>query len=542
MNNLSRFGFFVLLIATTLFYNNDIQAQNSCDLSGFTTYTQGGFGSPSKSGPGKVRDANFAAVFPNGLTIGSVYTLTLTNANAVMNFLPQGGTPGKFTANYNNATSTSAGVLAGQMVALTLNVKFNNAGVLGDNSLKLEDLVIAKGTLAGKTVKELMDLTNKALGGESVGYSFSDLNDAATSVNENFDNGTVNKGNLTCSLASGTLGDKVWFDSNKNGIQDAGEAGIQNITVQLYNSTSNALLGTTTTDANGLYLFNNLSAGSYYVKFVIPDGYKISPITQGTNQAIDSNPDQTGRTGIITLAKGEHNLTIDAGLYTLIKSDLSVVKSVSKNNPQCGEEIVYTIKITNNGPDNATNIQVNDLLPDGLIFSSYQADAGTYDKTSGTWKIDNLENGTSKTLTITVKVDCSVFNNNTMDLGPAKGYNLFVLGDITQPSSDTEGKVAVGGNASFANYSIGDKLPLNSGDVLIVDGTLTFTSGRVYNGNVAYGTSTNLPLSTVSIDGGELRQAHPIDFASAKTYFQHMSSTLANYIANGSTEFKWGKL
>ncbi|MDZ7764617.1 MAG: choice-of-anchor A family protein [Melioribacteraceae bacterium] len=95
----------------------------------------------------------------------------------------------------------------------------------------------------------------------------------------------------------------------------------------------------------------------------------------------------------------------------------------------------------------------------------------------------------------------------------------------TQPSSDTEGRVAVGRDASFANYSVGALLQPNSGDVLVVGRNLNFSTGAVYNGNVVYGNNSNLDsnYTAVSITGGTLRKDYPIDFAAARTYLQRLS-------------------
>ena len=74
-----------------------------------------------------------------------------------------------------------------------------------------------------------------------------------------------------------SLGDFVWNDTNANGIQDAGEPGIKNVTVTC---TPPALpLATTTTNANGLYTFTGLTPGSYSVQFVNPGGYASAPRT-----------------------------------------------------------------------------------------------------------------------------------------------------------------------------------------------------------------------------------------------------------------------
>ncbi len=537
----------IFMIMLTFLLGGEIFPQGSCDLSGFKTFTQGGWGSPSNSTPGGIRDANFNAVFPTGAIMGGNFTATFTTATAVKNFLPQGGTSAAFNANYTNPTSTSAGVLGGQVMSLYLNVKYDEAGYLGTNPLKLKDLVIASGIFAGKTVSEFLDLANAKIGGGSVPFSFSQINDAATSINENFDNGTVNRGFLTCGVtppAPVSLGDKVWNDVNQNGIQDNGEAGITNVTVKLYNCLG-VLVNTTTTDVNGIYHFNNVPAGDYYVEFTAPSGYVFSSQNQGSNDNIDSDVDPlTGKTACKTFAGGTNDNSNDAGLY-YGAADLQITKTVSSSTLTCGQNISYTITVTNNGPANAGSITVSDVLPAGLLFVSASASQGVYTSNTGNWNVGTLTNGGSATLTIDVTVDCSSMNNANIDLGPAKPYNLFVLENIIQPSADTEGKLAVGGNANLAGYSVGDKLPNSNGteDVLVVGGNLYFTSGRVFNGNVAYGGLSNLPIYPVSIEEGTLRQDNSvIDFVAAKTHLENLSTQLAGYTVNGTTTFQWGAI
>ena len=136
------------------------------------------------------------------------------------------------------------------------------------------------------------------------------------------------------------LGDFVWLDKNANGIQNAGEPGINGVTVKLLDATTGAILQTTTTGAgtndpttpgderNGYYEFTGLTPGvEYKVMFVNPDdegpdAYMFSPqyaptgVAPGQNPTIDSNADpENGMTDIVTLTSGEFNRTIDAGLF-----------------------------------------------------------------------------------------------------------------------------------------------------------------------------------------------------------------------------------
>lgn len=136
---------------------------------------------------------------------------------------------------------------------------------------------------------------------------------------------TLNAGeqNLTLDLGinaiPGKLGDKVWEDKDKDGIQDEGEPGIKNAKVELYRCSASgdeAPIATTTTDANGNYIFDNLEAGSYIVKFTTPDGMVLTQGYSGGNRSIDSDAGTNGKSACIVIGPGESNLTIDAGYYT----------------------------------------------------------------------------------------------------------------------------------------------------------------------------------------------------------------------------------
>ena len=115
-------------------------------------------------------------------------------------------------------------------------------------------------------------------------------------------------------LAYASLGDWAWNDLDRDGAQDAGEPGVSNVVVTLYNAASN-VVGVKTTSVSGIYRFTNLVLGTYFLEFTKPAGYFNAPQDVG-NDATDSdvNP-ATGRTIPTTLTSGENDLTWDAGLY-----------------------------------------------------------------------------------------------------------------------------------------------------------------------------------------------------------------------------------
>ena len=121
----------------------------------------------------------------------------------------------------------------------------------------------------------------------------------------------------------GSIGDYVWKDLNDNGVQDAGEPPVAGVIVQLLNATTSAVLATDTTNAQGLYLFSDLSSGSYQVKIVVtslPDSCIISSKQNQGDDTKDSDfSPTTGLSQVVEIvATGtglqKDNPTIDAGL------------------------------------------------------------------------------------------------------------------------------------------------------------------------------------------------------------------------------------
>ncbi|HAR7304380.1 TPA: YSIRK-type signal peptide-containing protein, partial [Staphylococcus aureus] len=111
------------------------------------------------------------------------------------------------------------------------------------------------------------------------------------------------------------LGDYVWEDTNKDGIQDANEPGIKDVKVTLKDSTGK-VIGTTTTDASGKYKFTDLDNGNYTVEFETPAGY--TPTVKNTT-ADDKDSNGLTTTGVI---KDADNMTLDSGFYKTPKYSL----------------------------------------------------------------------------------------------------------------------------------------------------------------------------------------------------------------------------
>ncbi|MBN2416883.1 hypothetical protein JXO52_13630, partial [bacterium] len=146
------------------------------------------------------------------------------------------------------------------------------------------------------------------------------------------------------------IGDYVWVDSDKDGIQDAGESGQSGVTVQLFLKTggNEYKVGEQTTDGSGGYLFTNLAPGTYYVTFSnLPSGYEFTLQDQGGNDTVDSdaNP-STGKTIDITLGENESQLQWDAGIKEKEQfGALQVTKTVDWNGVTPDPDKEFTVQI-----------------------------------------------------------------------------------------------------------------------------------------------------------------------------------------------------
>jgi SdrD B-like domain len=171
----------------------------------------------------------------------------------------------------------------------------------------------------------------------------------------------IDAGIILQNMYKASLGDFVWNDLNQNGIQDAGEPGIPNVTVNLLNAAGTSILSTTTTDAFGNYGFSGLDSIGYVLEFLTPAGFTRT-LQHSFGSATANNSDAnatTGRTNVVTLIAGERNPTIDAGFYESfplgnLKLGDKVWLDDNKNGIQDANEIgvpAVTVNLYQNGVD-----------------------------------------------------------------------------------------------------------------------------------------------------------------------------------------------
>ncbi|MEI7685833.1 MAG: SdrD B-like domain-containing protein, partial [Planctomycetota bacterium] len=123
-------------------------------------------------------------------------------------------------------------------------------------------------------------------------------------------------------IVGGSIGDFVWEDTNGNGRQDAGETGLDGVTVTLtgFDDSGNAVNISTTTAGGGAYSFANLrpsGPGGYVVTFQTPAGYSrtIQDSALATDLTDSDGSVATGQTAPVTLGVGQTISNVDEGMY-----------------------------------------------------------------------------------------------------------------------------------------------------------------------------------------------------------------------------------
>lgn len=251
----------------------------------------------------------------------------------------------------------------------------------------------------------------------------------------------------------GSVGNYVWQDTNGDGLQNEPVSnGINGVTVELYNANTNVLVATTVTANNagnpGYYIFNNVSAGDYYVKF--PTSHSGSGLTTANQtDMVDGNSDaniSTGKSEVFTInpaltGQDKDNTTIDAGYYcNLATPSISASGAVSICN---GTSVILT-------SSSATGNQwyLNGVAIPGAINQTYTVTAsGTY---TVVYTIGTCSSQVSNSIAVTVNTA------TTPSIAAPDGTNICIGGSIQLCP-------AVWGYSNYQWYKNGVLIPAPTG-------------------------------------------------------------------------------
>ena len=271
-----------------------------------------------------------------------------------------------------------------------------------------------------------------------------------------------------------SVGNFVWFDANKDGIQDADEVGVAGVTVTLTDGAGNPVIDLggnpvkpVTTDANGKYEFTNLmpnvdrivaNAGeeNYKVTFTVPAGYSATT----SHAAFDGEKDSNGTESSVTLTEGQNDETVDFGLIadgTIGDTLFWDVDNNGGSEPSGADKPLagVTVKLTYTTPagvektlttvtDENGKYSFKDLAPGDYVVTVDKASLATVcpECTAQTHAPSgDLTASEGQELSLTSKVTLSpgAMTNNDQDWAFTGSADTAIKKAITTPSAEEQG-------------------------------------------------------------------------------------------------------
>ena len=142
----------------------------------------------------------------------------------------------------------------------------------------------------------------------------------------------------------------------------------------------------------------------------------LSPVPNGAKTYVNTAYVEATRSGAVLF----NTFDTDSAVTTTLEADLRLAKTASSLTPDIGSTVTFTLTVTNDGPDTATNVAVTDSLPNGYQYVASSIGGGTDSDDSAPsslgWTIDSIANGASVELTYQAKILPSGSYNNTAEV------------------------------------------------------------------------------------------------------------------------------
>ncbi|WP_117171958.1 T9SS type B sorting domain-containing protein, partial [Lutibacter oceani] len=210
--------------------------------------------------------------------------------------------------------------------------------------------------------------------------------------------------------------------------------------------------------ATGVSLIDNLPVGVTFVSHSTGEGnfnygsglWDIGELPNGITAILtivatvdDGTLGQTitNTTSAVTADQSDPDTTNNIGSVSIIPTayiDLSLTKSVVDDvvDPEVGDIITFEIRVDNEGPTEATGVQVTDVIPSGYDFVNYSSSIGTYNPITGLWNIGFIEIGNTAVLLVDVIVMDSGDYENCAEITAANEIDIDSTPDNGNTSED----------------------------------------------------------------------------------------------------------
>ncbi len=440
--------------------------------------------------------------------------------------------PAGWTLSLGSIVETPSGGAAGLTDASTGNTVDLTVATLPQTG----SVVVTYGATLSTTVTPGQVLTNTATttwttlpaSGTTSNATGSNAGAAGGTTGERDGSGGVD--NLTVSssksvtINSSTLSGTIYVDVDHSGTRNAGDTGVSGKTVTLTGTDhlGNAVSTPATTSGTGAYSFSGLRPGTYTItKAAAVQRAEASATVGSQSSGTAAAPAITGI--VLPLLASTTGTNNDIGEQ--VQADLALTKSVNAPVVPVGDNVVFTMTATNNGPSPATNVTLTDPIPGGLTYASSTTTQGTCASVAGTvtCNLGTLAPSASATITITTVGVAGAYTNTAgisgTELDTVSGNNTASASVSVQGFSPTKSVVATsepstsGSNVAIgevvryrlvvtipkttlANVQLQDTLP--AGMTFVDDGTAT--AAIVSNGGV---TSSTLSGGSLNVAGDE---------------------------------------
>ncbi len=244
--------------------------------------------------------------------------------------------------------------------------------------------------------------------------------------------------------------------------------------------------------SNGKARFSNVPVGQHIVSEDIPNGWDQMQI-QPVGGYLNVNAGQQ-LCSQITFINRQKTLSSSSSSSASPMTDVSITKTASITTIPLGTNTVFTIRVQNNGQNDAANVIMNDVLPSELTYVSHTTTVGTFSPTSGNWSIGTLQIGDSATLLLTARMNTASTVTNTA--------NVTTTTQETNLNNNTASATVTGQQqAQFGCIDIlkeafnptGGQISVVPAFTFKLDGTQPSTNdsaGRLHYSNVPVGTHT----------------------------------------------------